>query len=426
MEMQVERSLHDLSKLSFQTGEIGRLQTLGVTPVLPGDGYSADIVGAIRLSPLRRGLSVDSVVDIVSFYVPHRHIYSNWVDFIEDGYDESITLGTETAPAAQVVSCLGTNSFKNGAALPKWLPEGYRQIWNRYFRPPTTISEYTDLASTWGADMSKYGKRCAHLKHIWTAMLENSIVAADYEVDTTGDKLSLLDLEQQQGYLRTEQEREFFNTRYADIVKSFGGFTNFSADDRPVLLMRSTTWASGYDVDGTDQTTLGQFSGRVVQGVRHRVPRYFVPEHGAIWHMALVRFPPVHFEEQHYLVNNPEPTYAEISGDPAIVATQPPHGITLEDHFSESSDSTVQGYIPFGQWYRTDVSVVHNDYDALSGYPFLETVPADQDAMILVQPTEYDAMFQTTQLAHWQMQCRINQPVMRRLPSSRSSLLTGA
>src|SRR5256885_11849248 len=36
-----------------------------------------------------------------------------------------------------------------------------------------------------------------------------------------------------------------------------------SADNRPLLVMRSNLWASGYDVDGTDQTSLGQFSGRV-------------------------------------------------------------------------------------------------------------------------------------------------------------------
>src|SRR5205085_2587943 len=37
------------------------------------------------------------------------------------------------------------------------------------------------------------------------------------------------------------------------------------ADNRPLLVMRSNLWASGYDVDGTDQTSLGQFSGRVQQ-----------------------------------------------------------------------------------------------------------------------------------------------------------------
>src|SRR5262249_3277659 len=37
------------------------------------------------------------------------------------------------------------------------------------------------------------------------------------------------------------------------------------------------------DVDGTDQTSLGQFSGRVQQTYKHSVPRFFVPEHGTMF-----------------------------------------------------------------------------------------------------------------------------------------------
>src|SRR5438132_12626391 len=40
----------------------------------------------------------------------------------------------------------------------------------------------------------------------------------------------------------------------------------------------------------TDQTSLGQFSGRVQQTYKHSVPRFFVPEHGTMFTLALVRF----------------------------------------------------------------------------------------------------------------------------------------
>src|SRR5438477_260920 len=39
-------------------------------------------------------------------------------------------------------------------------------------------------------------------------------------------------------------------------------------------------------------TSLGQFSGRVQQTYKHSVPRFFVPEHGTMFTLALVRFPP--------------------------------------------------------------------------------------------------------------------------------------
>src|SRR5437870_5186026 len=72
-----ERMPHDLSHLGFLAGQIGRLITISTTPVIAGDSFEMDAVGALRLSPLRRGLAIDSTVDIFTFYVPHRHVYGS-------------------------------------------------------------------------------------------------------------------------------------------------------------------------------------------------------------------------------------------------------------------------------------------------------------------------------------------------------------
>src|SRR2546430_7594375 len=81
------------------------------------------------------------------------------------------------------------------------------------------------------------------------------------------------------------------------------------------IFMRSNLWASGYDVDGTDQTSLGQFSGRVQQTYKHSVPRFFVPEHGTMFTLALVRFPPTATKEIQYLNAKGALTYTDIAGD---------------------------------------------------------------------------------------------------------------
>src|SRR5260370_1245841 len=81
-----ERMPHDLSHLGFLAGQIGRLITISTTPVIAGDSFEMDAVGALRLSPLRRGLAIDSTVDIFTFYVPHRHVYGeHWIKFMKDG-----------------------------------------------------------------------------------------------------------------------------------------------------------------------------------------------------------------------------------------------------------------------------------------------------------------------------------------------------
>src|SRR5439155_7258561 len=61
-----------------------RLITISTTPVIAGDSFEMDAVGALRLSPLRRGLAIDSTVDIFTFYVPHRHVYGEqWIKFMK-------------------------------------------------------------------------------------------------------------------------------------------------------------------------------------------------------------------------------------------------------------------------------------------------------------------------------------------------------
>src|SRR5205085_6726270 len=65
---------------------LNRSSDLSTTPVIAGDSFEMDAVGALRLSPLRRGLAIDSTVDIFTFYVPHRHVYGEqWIKFMKDG-----------------------------------------------------------------------------------------------------------------------------------------------------------------------------------------------------------------------------------------------------------------------------------------------------------------------------------------------------
>src|SRR5437763_13465892 len=84
-----ERMPHDLSHLGFLAGQIGRLITISTTPVIAGDSFEMDAFGALRLSPLRRGLAIESTVDIFTFYVPHSHVYGEQcVEFLEDGFND--------------------------------------------------------------------------------------------------------------------------------------------------------------------------------------------------------------------------------------------------------------------------------------------------------------------------------------------------
>src|SRR5256885_16824986 len=93
-----ERMPHDLSHLGFLAAHIGHLITISTTPVIAGDAFEMGAVGALRLSPLRRGLAIDSTVDIFTFYVPHRHVYGErWIEVMKE-CDNATALPTVNTP----------------------------------------------------------------------------------------------------------------------------------------------------------------------------------------------------------------------------------------------------------------------------------------------------------------------------------------
>src|SRR5438067_3327887 len=101
-----ERMPHDLSHLGFLAGQIGRLITISTTPVIAGDSFEMDAVGALRLSPLRRGLAIGSTVDIFTFYVPHRHVFGELlIKFMKDVDRMSDSAGMQR-PMSYAVFCL--------------------------------------------------------------------------------------------------------------------------------------------------------------------------------------------------------------------------------------------------------------------------------------------------------------------------------
>ena len=103
----VKRYPTDLSHFSISVMDIGGLQTLTNIPVVANDGIELDLSGVFRLSPLRRNLIVDVMLELFCFYVPHRHVYGDdWITFVKDGPSEAVTFTGVTTSAR--VSYLGS------------------------------------------------------------------------------------------------------------------------------------------------------------------------------------------------------------------------------------------------------------------------------------------------------------------------------
>lgn len=419
------RQPFDLSHLGFLSGMIGCLKTVSFTPVLPGDSFSMDAIGSFRLAPLRRGLAIDALLELYTFYIPHRFAYGDdfWKKFIMAGEGSKIFLPTvETTQYIDHTAYLGTVN-PSSRRIPKFLHDGYLRIWNNYFKRPDRNEYYPEHPTQLSENERRYGMACCHLKTLWSAPLPKNWPKS-YNYSFQSGSINLVNLQANLGILDHKQERSLFMQRYRDVIKDFGGKVSYEVDKRPLLLMRSKFWSSGYDVNGTDQVSLGQFSGRVQQNFRHVVPRFHVPEHGCIFTLALVRFPPLCTEEHSYIVGLNHLDYEFIAGDPKIAGNFPSKTIYGDGIFRNGS-KTQHFETPYAQWYRYQPSYIDPKYHLLSGFPFIQGRPYDRgtiEELCTVQFKQYNPCFQNLQLNQWNAQAKFNVQVYRRMPSSLQSL----
>ena len=291
----------DLGSYVMQCGQLGYLQTLQCYPILAGDSLTVQGKNLMRLSPLKRAMSVDAVVDYFAFYIPYRHVYGDaWVTLIEEGMAGATTLDTITTGASGYFA--GGFSFGASKTVAKWILTNQWRIWNRYFRMPLVTPEIPDTYTGTGVPVGHvfgtnspilgnnhntvYGLNCARLKTPWTTGITSNIVDSMHEVAAVTE-LDLIDLAKQKVEFGTEVERNWYAQRYNDVMKnSFGTTVNTDADERPEILAHKTVTISGYDVDGSSDATLGTFSGKGISGHGFGFPRKNFREHGAVYIMC--------------------------------------------------------------------------------------------------------------------------------------------
>lgn len=421
------RNRYDLTHFSYMVGNVGQLQTLSVIPIVAGDSMEIHLSAVCRMAAYRRNLVLDPQLEFFAFYVPHRHVYgSNWTDFITAGQDEGVTFATRTLTGSSQI--FGTHTAA-GATVPLWLTQGYINIFNRYFKHPSvadTAASYFDALADMHTE-TQYGMRIGFLKRIWNAAVDAVVTAADYRfalVDT--DKIDLLSMASTKGLLKSERRREFFASRYNEIIYAqWGASVNTDADQRPELVMHATGFVGGQDIMGTDDATLGKYTGVAKSLNGMHIPRKFFPEGGALWLMCAVRYPSVHTLEIGYLFGKSQPTYADIAGDPEVISRRAPLTLNLSEYLLGSA-LTDAGIVPFAQWYREQHNRVHVKYREIEGFPFVEGLFSTAADLKYIPISEYANVFQNeAELAQWQLNARIQVSADRVIPQISQSIFAG-
>ena len=206
-------------------------------------------------------------------------------------------------------------------------------------------------------------------------------------------------------------------------------------DQRPEMIFSSKNFLSGYDVDGTDQASLGDYVGKSSGMFNFRVPPRYFNEHGLIWIMMLVRMPSILQDESHYL-SNVDLDYETVSGDPFVILNKRPIEVEKGQIHKSLTSTQSMGVHPYAQWYRTQPNRITTDFedDVNAGFPFIDFDEISTDFDQVVYDGHYHAsgqhygndFFVTSRLGHWNFISRVGCQAKRIIPPASKSINAGA
>lgn len=312
-------------------------------------------------------------------------------------------------------ACLFPHDITLGK-IPRHVVMDYYRIWDYYFRHPNQ-GRLLEGADSLGSDFSpktlgdevlahmgiqpsiqlgggaeyangvnlednrEFGLKVNNMKNLTTAMRKpgEQIDEDDWLVPevtsgaTTG--LDLRKLHEYQMRHSSETEREYYMADYDDVMRSYGGNSNLE-EPKPMLIAPPVrTWLSGGSVTGTGDGNLGVRSGFMNGVLSMHIPRKFIPEHGTIYALVVLRIPAIYESEIHRLDREDEfKRWHTLVNEPGFSDRMPREQWTQDMLFADGASGVVGEY-GAQEHYRTHVNNVHrrfllNEY----GFPYLKTV----------------------------------------------------
>lgn len=136
----MKRSKHNLSHYHLTSINMGDLVPIMCEEVLPGDSFRHNVSAFLRVAPLVNPVMHPVHVNIRSFFVPNRLLWSSWEDFITGGRDGTSAPTPPTMTLNVAVGSLPhylglrpidyTSSARQSSALPI---RAYNKIINDYY-----------------------------------------------------------------------------------------------------------------------------------------------------------------------------------------------------------------------------------------------------------------------------------------------------
>lgn len=279
------------------SGRVGNLIPIAMTEVVPGDTISGSIEANL-MSDVCVGFCTNrAYFDVFTFYIPYRLLWSGFPDFIIKGTG-TLPLVTNLFHAAFEQQFTTTAVANEHTKLVPWSRRAYNAIYNEFFKLDDTTAAGTDDNVVLPTN---YRPSTFHQSE--PAMSPVANVAASLGVD---------DIREAFAKDQFDKTREYYGDKYIDYLRAMGVTPSWSILEKPEVLAKSNQAAAYKLTDSSNQSAtvdLSQIAGYWTGKTENRISKKFIPEHGLIYSVAVMRIDMYSLESTHPVSANTLPEH---------------------------------------------------------------------------------------------------------------------
>jgi hypothetical protein len=377
---------YDRSAKLTTAGDYGFLNVLFQDFYVPGEVLRAKMNGMVKVSALREQPVNRAHYNLSMFIQPVRWCDDNWAEFVKAGpgapsnlYPKNINI---LAGGPGILDRLGlggppaVGSTSPGRVnIPEYFVNSVRNIYNQYYKFPSE----PDLST---ADIvGKDDKLIAvPLPCPWSRGQDTDGTTPNDVNVPSATTFDVRTLETVRARFRNSMEREWTTVgskRYQDVIKElFGAEGSREVDRRPILISDASMGREFHERMATDGPSIGEGYAVGDFSIDHNFGEITLNEHYIMTVILTPRFESVHRSEFNPLAFAPsEYTWAEIVGDPGLLASMPPQQVRLSSMINQP-DTSVDGrvFLPAGWQYRARRNVTSPEFQDRDTFPFYRGV----------------------------------------------------
>ena len=410
-----------LKQRSQQVFKLGRLQMVHRVPVIAGDQISISIQTALAFERLRRPFSLDAYTEMYAFYCPYRWTYGEaLITALTTGYDN--TTAYATTKAFTINSDFPSMMLREQATYPLHLWSDMSSIVDWYFKNPHEAQWDSDnYPDTY--DDRDFGPLMWNMP-AWGIRSNFSDDHASGAIAANTDPLALAKIVDD---AKDAQMRLWVAVRPKEVHDATwaGGKIPSEVVKKPVLLMHEASDGSDKTMRATSGPGFGEEIGIASGGVKGQVPEFMVGEHGTIYFVVLSRLAPT-FTHAYY---NQLDHMTFFSDDKYLLAhpvsqEERPRGVTLDSLFSDTTSSTVIGFVPHHAHYgQSGPDWFHPRFYELDKGWTPRPTPSSKTG--IRRCSNWDDIFESQHYGHGWMDTLIQVNAMRNIGKDATSIFSG-